>query len=219
MTFTKNLLNKTESLWKNYLAHPFLVELCNGSLPKEKFKYYLIQDYLYLKEYAKVFCMGVIKSTSIKDMRFFYNAVNGTMNDETAIHIEYMRKLGVEPLDAEKKDYDLTTISYTSYMQSICLTGSLKEIAVATLSCTLSYSYICKQLEKMYKDKLVDNYYSSWIYMYTDDSFTKFSDDWVKYIDNICSDITKEEKEKLEDIFIKCSIYEMQFWDMAYKER
>ncbi|WP_297137443.1 hypothetical protein [Terrisporobacter sp.] len=26
------------------------------------------------------------------------------------------------------------------------------------------------------------------------------------------------EREKLKEIFIKASIYEMQFWDMAYEE-
>lgn len=219
MGFTKELIDKAEYIWKEYLNHPFLIELSKGTLPKEKFKYYLIQDYLYLKEYSKVFCMGVIKSNDMKEMKFFYNSVKGTMEDETAVHIEYMKDLKIEPEEAEKYPYDLTTSSYTSYMKAISLTEGIKDIAVTTLSCTLSYGYIGKSLKKIYNNELEDNYYKKWIDMYDGKEFTIFCEKWTKYIDMICENISEEEKLRLEEIFIKCSIYEMEFWNMAYKER
>lgn len=46
-------------------------ELGEGTLDKNKFKRYLIQDYLYLKEYAKIYAMAVVKSQSIKEMKFW----------------------------------------------------------------------------------------------------------------------------------------------------
>ncbi len=70
------------------------------------------------------------------------------MEDETAVHIEYLKEFGISELDAEKREYKSTTISYTSYMQAIALTGDLDEIAIATLPCTWSYSYIGKYISK-----------------------------------------------------------------------
>lgn len=218
MEFTDYLLKQSKEIWDAYINHPFIVEIGKGTLPKEKFKNYLIQDYLYLKEYAKVFCMGVVKSTTMEDMKFFYNSTKGTMEDETAVHIEYMKRLGVSPSEAEECEYELITNSYTSYMQAISLTGNLKEIAVATMPCTWSYNYIGHHLKDNYKQNLDNNYYKEWILMYSEKSFDKFTKDWIEYIDNLCQDVSDEEKEKLTKIFIKASLYELEFWNMAYQE-
>ena len=39
----------------------------------------------------------------------------------------------------------------------------------------------------------------------------------IDYIDDICNDISEVKKERLKDIFIKSSLYEMEFWNMANK--
>ena len=49
MKFTDYLFKETKEIFDEYLKHPFLKELGQGILDKEKFKDYLIQDYLYLK--------------------------------------------------------------------------------------------------------------------------------------------------------------------------
>ena len=65
MKFTDYLFEESKEIFDAYLEHPFLKELGEGTLDKNKFREYLIQDYLYLKDYAKVFCQGVIKSNSM----------------------------------------------------------------------------------------------------------------------------------------------------------
>lgn len=41
-----------KSAWKEHTEHAFVAGLGDGTLPVESFKYYLIQDYLYLvREY------------------------------------------------------------------------------------------------------------------------------------------------------------------------
>lgn len=59
---TDKMLEATKELWKFYNEHPFVQGIQDGSLAKDKFKYYIMQDYLYLKEYAKVFAIGVAKA-------------------------------------------------------------------------------------------------------------------------------------------------------------
>jgi thiaminase/transcriptional activator TenA len=217
MKFTDYLFEASKDIWQGYLKHPFIAEIGEGTLPKDKFKDYLVQDYLYLKEFAKVFSMGVVKAETMDEMRFFYNAIKGTMENETAIHLQYMEKLGVPVKNAENLEYHLVTNSYTSYMQAISLTGSLNEIAMCTLPCTWSYYYIGKHLKEQYNDKLENNYYKEWIEMYCDEEFYKFTIEWIEYVDIACENISEKEKNKLTEIFVKASLYEMEFWHMAYK--
>jgi hypothetical protein len=66
--------NDMIDLWEKYNTHPFVQGLADGTLPKEKFKFFMIQDHLYLMQYAKVFAMGVLKSQREEDMRLFARA-------------------------------------------------------------------------------------------------------------------------------------------------
>ncbi|MPQ44775.1 thiaminase II [Clostridium tarantellae] len=217
MKFTEYLFEEVKDIWNDYLNHKFICELGQGILDEEKFKYYLIQDYLYLKEYAKVFCIGAVKAKTMKEMKFYYSSIKGTMEDETAVHINYLRNFGVNIDELEKYKFNVITKNYTSYMQSIALTGNLKEIAVAIMPCTWSYNYIGKYLINKYKDKIEKNFYKDWIEEYASKEFEEFTERWINYIDELCENINEEEKERLLDIFIRCSVYEMDFWNMAYK--
>lgn len=49
MKTTDKMLEATKELWKSYNEHPFVKGIQDGSLAKDKFKYYIMQDYLYLK--------------------------------------------------------------------------------------------------------------------------------------------------------------------------
>lgn len=216
MKISEYLLKEVEHIWDKYVDHPFVKQIGDGSLPKEKFEKYLIQDYLYLKEYSKVFCMGVIKAKTMDEMRFFYKSIKGTMEDETAVHIEYLKKFGIKETEIESMDMNLVTTSYISYMQALALTGDLEDIVATTLPCTWSYNYIGKYLKDEYSDCLEGNYYKEWIDTYASEGYCQFTQEWIEYIDLLCADITEEKKESIKEIFIKSSLYELEFWNMAY---
>jgi len=62
MKTTQRLLAATKDIWAAYSEHPFVLGLQDGTLNREKFRYYIIQDYLYLEVYAKVFALGIAKA-------------------------------------------------------------------------------------------------------------------------------------------------------------
>ena len=45
-------------IWAKCLQHPFVQGLGDGTLEVEKFKFFMLQDYLYLFNYAKVFALA-----------------------------------------------------------------------------------------------------------------------------------------------------------------
>ena len=71
MRFTEKLLKEAMPIWEKYLDHPFIKEIGEGTLDKNKFREYLVQDYLYLKEYAKVFC-AIIQQRELWRMKQRY---------------------------------------------------------------------------------------------------------------------------------------------------
>ena len=55
MATTERLLACARDIWEGYHAHPFVRGIADGSLDEDKFRFYMIQDYIYLIDYAKVF--------------------------------------------------------------------------------------------------------------------------------------------------------------------
>lgn len=212
MKFTDKLYDSVKDIWDEYLIHPFIVGMKEGTLDKELFRDYLVQDYLYLKEYAKLFCMGIVKSKDMDEMRFLYKSISGTM-EEGASHIKYMEGLGISEKEAENTIAKNENINYTNYMLNIALQGDVKEIAIATLACTWSYGFIGEDLLK--NSNLKGNFYKEWIELYGDGSYNEFTYEWLEYINTICKNISKEEEKRYIEIFRKCSLYELDFWNMA----
>lgn len=213
--FSKELYESAKDIWDSYYTHPFVKGIGDGSLDKEKFKFYIIQDYIYLLDYAKLFALGVIKSKNEADMKKFANLTDGILNSEMGIHRIYMKKLGItkESIALEKPTLDNT--SYTSYMLSVSHCGDIKEIAVAALSCMWSYEMIGKKLKKIYGCD--HEFYGEWIECYSSDRYEELTNWNIELVEKYCKNLSEEEKEHLKTIFINCSIYEYKFWDMPYK--
>ena len=51
--FTNELWRSITSIYDDILAHPFLRGLTDGTLTEERFRFYVLQDVLYLRDYAR----------------------------------------------------------------------------------------------------------------------------------------------------------------------
>lgn len=213
--FSKELYKSAKEIWDSYYTHPFVRGIGEGSLEKDKFKFYIIQDYIYLLDYAKLFALGVIKSKNESDMKKFAALTDGILNSEMGIHRVYMKKLGITELDIASEKPTLDNTSYTSYMLSVAHCGDIKELAVAALSCMWSYEMIGLKLKELYGSS--DEFYGEWIECYSSSRYKELTNWNIELVEKYCQNISAEEKEHLKTIFINCSIYEYKFWDMSYK--
>ncbi len=73
-------------------------------------------------------------------------------------------------------------------------------------------------MKEKYKENLKDNFYGKWIESYSSEDYALCAKKNIDFANKICAGVDENKKEKLKEIFIKASIYEMKFWDMAYKE-
>lgn len=216
MLLTEKLYQSTEEIWKNYLTHPFIKGIEDGSLEKEKFRFYMVQDYLYLLEYAKVFAFGVIKSKDENLMRNFAGFVHGTLDGEMNIHKEYMKRLGITSEEIKNAETSLANQSYTSYMLDVANTGDPLDILVTVLSCQWSYQVIGQHVAKT-KGTLEHPLYGEWVAGYSCKEYEEMTQEIIDYINILGKNISEEKTEYLKTVFVNCSRYEYEFWEMADK--
>ena len=82
--------------WKLYTEHTFVKKLSNNKLLEKKFLNYLIQDYLFLIQFSKAWCLAIIKSDNLEEMKTCANTVNGLINFEMDLHLKLFKKYGIK---------------------------------------------------------------------------------------------------------------------------
>lgn len=219
MTTTQRLLAATEDIWAEYHTHPFVRGIADGTLDEEKFRYYMVQDYLYLIDYAKVFAIGVAKARDPETMRLFAGYVHQILDGEMDIHKGYMQRLGIALEDAERAPVALDNLSYTSYMLRVAYDEGPAEIAAAILSCALSYEYIAKEIVAKDPAAADHPFYGEWVRGYADPGYAASNQVLVDLTERLTKDYSEAQLEHLTEIFIACSRYEGAFWDMAWEMR
>ncbi len=217
MQVSQYLYKSTQSIWGNCISHPFVQGIGHGTLERDKFRFYIIQDYLFLLEYAKVFALGVIKASDEMVMREFSNAIQDILNNEMSIHNHYIKELQITLKELKNAHPTLTNKSYTSYMLAEGFKGSIKEVTVAVLACAWSYLVIAQNLSQI-PNALEHAFYGHWIKGYSSKEFQACVTWNINLLDSLTLASSKQEIEKLKDIFTTTSEYEYLFWDMAYQK-
>ena len=215
MKVSERLLQKALPIWESYYEHPFVSGIAHGTLEKDKFQFYMIQDHKYLMQYAKVFAIGVLKSQSEKDMRLFSDFIASTLNTENAVHQFYLKELGISQEMIDATPMCLNNDSYTNYMIAVAMKEGMAELAVAVLSCFWSYKLIGDHMLTV-PGSLEHPFYGRWASTYVSDTFRNGNQMMIDIVDRLTEGYTEEQIQNLEHILINCSKYEYQFWDMAW---
>ncbi len=216
MKTTQRLLAATKDIWAEYDRHPFVRGLGDGTLDRDKFRYYIIQDFLYLEEYAKVFAIGIAKAKSPETLRIFSNYVTLLTQGEMDIHRGYMGKFAVSREELEATPRALDNLSYTSYMLRVAYEEGEAEILAAILSCAYSYEVITKNMVKQDPKALEHPFYGDWVRGYTDPQYSASNAVLMETLDSLTCHYTEEKLRHLTDIFVACSRYELAFWELAW---
>ena len=216
MKFSERLYEKLQPIWRQNHNHPFVQGMGDGTLEKEKFRFYMIQDYLYLIDYAKLFAIGAMKATDLQTMGKFAALLDSTLNEEMSLHREDAKKFEISEKELEKAQPSPTTLAYTHYMLHVGQSGTLAELVAALLPCMWSYWEIGKELSE--KPGANNEFYREWIEMYSSEEFGELATWCINLFDALTEDKSEAELEKLEEIFLNTTRFEYMFWDMAYSE-
>lgn len=216
MTVTQRLYEAAKPVWQACHDHPFVKGIGDGSLDREKFQHFLLQDYLYLFDYAKVFAWGVVKAGEPELMRFFSANVDAILGGEMKTHRAYMAKLGITEEQVFRVKPALSNLSYTHYMLAAAAAGGPAEIVASILACSWSYAEIGARLAAV--PGAADHpFYGEWVQSYAGEEYQRTNEALVERMDALARGRTEEEYRRLEEIFVTCSRYELGFWEMAWR--
>lgn len=202
-------------VWEACLRHPFVTGIGDGTLDMEKFRYFMLQDYLYLFDYARVFALGVVKARDPELMRVFAANVDAILGGEMKIHRAYMKRLDITEEQVFSIKPALANLSYTNYMLSVAQTGGPMEIVASILACSWSYAEIGQALAAI-PGAAEHPFYGEWIRGYASEEYAATNQALIELMDLLAADAGEDQLAYLTDVFVNCSRYELGFWDMAW---
>ena len=207
--------------WQAYTDHDFVGGIATGTLPQASFRHYLIQDYLFLKHFTRAYALAVYKSESLDDMREAAGAVDGLLNTEIGLHLEYCTGWGLTENDMLATPEDLANINYTRYVLDTGMAGDLLDLLVALAPCSCGYGEIGARLLADPATVLEGNPYRDWIELYGGEEFQEVSRASVRFIDRVTNRRLGEDPERsprwrdLCETFATSTRLEAGFWQMG----
>jgi thiaminase/transcriptional activator TenA len=205
------------AVWDGLHAHPFIRELAAGSLPIEKFRFYVEQNLQYLPEYARTMAVGVSKADDLETMGVFADdLVNVLENEipENRILLQRTMELGAADLGGAD-GMAPANVGYTGFLVSTALEGGPAEIMAAIVPCTWSYGDIASALMR---EGVVHEHpvYSEWIRFFGQPEYGEVVARMRDDFERIAGEADASTVERLATIFRTSVRLERAFWDMAY---
>ena len=214
-TFSANLRSRSDRIWRAIEEHAFLRELHSGTLPMNRFTYFILQDYVYLLDFAQVLCQGGAKSPDLKTLELFARHALGAVEVERSFHASFGKTLGLtgKQLDAVPKGP--VTQAYIGHLQAVARSGSLGELVAAVLPCYWIYGEAGRRLHKGRPRK--PKVYREWIETYAGEAFWQPVREQIHLMDRLGAVASGAEKKAMVANFILSSRYEFMFWEQAYR--
>lgn len=213
MKFTEELRAEVVSIWNASFEHPFILELANGTLAIEKFRYYLLQDSYYLFHFAELQEICASKAKDVETKLRFLDHAESTRKAELGLHQTFFEMLEIRAADKVSFQPAPTAYNYTSHMYRVAQDGDLAEVLSVILPCYWLYLEIGERLKDANPNHPI---YDKWISTYGSEWFKASVIEQINRLDQLAEQASHESKSRMKDHFIISSQFEYQFWEMAY---
>ena len=219
MTFVEECVRDSLPIWQECLETPFLRGLADGTLDENCFLGYIVEDSLYLREYAKVFAWGILHARSMSEVRAYYSLLSYVNESEDATRLKILEQYGLTdeavqalPLRPENQTYVDTMIDAARQGEGAA------ECLMACLPCMLSYIWIFEKLVEAHPGA-VDTKYGALVREYVSKEYGDVCRQWAVFANGICEGLDEARKARCREVFRACSQHEYNFWRMCEKPR
>ncbi len=214
MGFTAELWKSIEAIYAAILLHPFLRGLRDGSLARESFQFYAIQDALYLREFARALSIAAARSPEDEWIIMFNEHAAGALKVERALHESFFHEWGLSQQEVAATPLAPTNLAYTSYLLTVAHASPFHETIAALLPCYWIYWEVGKELERAGSP---DPLYARWIGTYASTEFGSLVRAVRDATDATAARLQPVERDAMRRHFIVTSRYEWMFWEMGYR--
>jgi len=217
VSFYERLKDAAAAEWRAYVEHPFTAAMADASLPQAAFRHYLVQDYLFLIEFARAYALAVYKAPQLSDMRDAAAGLAAILDVEMNLHVKLCAGWGLAPADLERAIPAAETLAYTRYVLDTGMRGDLLALKVALAPCVIGYAEIGTRLAAAARGGAA-NPYRVWIDEYAGAAYQEVAAKARADLDRLAARyVTPAREGELVAVFKEATRLEADFWEMGWR--
>lgn len=180
----------------------FVRGLAAGTLDRDTFTWYLGQDLLYLRAYARVLARAAALAPSVAEQRFWAAASVSCLAEEAALHESHVDPDGLDPA--------ASTLAYTDHLHAASTAGSYAVLVAAILPCFVLYTDIGARWRGTFDP---DHAYADWLTAYGDEAFAASSAEAATIADAAARSASPSTRAAMSKAYDRSMARELQFFE------
>lgn len=213
MNWSDQAWQSATPVYDRILQMPFLDELGKGTLPLEKFRFYIQQDSCYLEHFGRTLATIGAKAINLEDALSFIQFAANAIIVEKALHASYFRQFNID----DERKIEPACHHYIHFLKSTAAFEPVEVAMAAVLPCFWVYKKVGDHIYTNQSGS--QNPYKEWIETYAGEEFNKVVGSAIAICDNAASQVSNSIRDTMTHAFITACRLEYDFWDAAYNLR
>ena len=213
--YSERIWQQAAPLRRAIMDLPFNRELTSGTLARDTFQFYMLQDSLYLEGYSRALSLASAKAPETDIMLEFSSAAQEALVVERALHEGFFQAFGLSAGEVAAAEPSPTCLAYVNFLLSTAHNASYEEAVAAILPCFWVYWEVGVHIHERANK---DNPYMAWIDTYSGDEFADGVKRAIDIMDRIAEEASDHRQLTMNSAFIRSTQYEWMFWDSAYRQ-
>jgi thiaminase/transcriptional activator TenA len=214
MAFCEEIWRQALPLRRAILDLPFNRELAAGTLSRETFQFYMLQDSLYLEGYSRTLSLLSARSPATDMMLEFAQASQVALVVERSLHEGVFRAYGLRQSEVDAAGPSPTCLAYVNFLIATAHQASVEEAVAAVLPCFWIYEEVGNTVHDRAHP---DNPYRAWIDTYASEEFAAAVRRVIDIADRLALHASPQRVAAMGQAFMRSVQYEWMFWDSAYR--
>lgn len=225
--FTDWLRDRAEPEWTRAVEHPFTRELGAGTLPKEAFAEYLIQDYAFIDALVGAFGFAVGQAPDMAAKRPLVVFLETVTDEENDYFARSFDALGVAESRRADPELTETTAAFIDLLGRAPHEGGYEETLAVLVAAEWLYEQWARAVVEKYADPGAESdrpsvgadlpfYYAEWIDLHAVPAFVGFVD-WLRgQLDDHGPELSDRRQARIDRLFQRTVALEASFFETAY---
>ncbi|MEN3950900.1 thiaminase II [Iodidimonas sp. SYSU 1G8] len=214
MSFCEDVWRRVAPLRAAIAEMPFNKALSDGSLPRETFQFYMLQDSLYLEGYSRTLSLLSAKAPETPMMLEFAQAAQVALVVERSLHEGVFRANGLDDAAVKAAEPSPTCLNYVNFLVATAHQASIEEAVAAVLPCFWVYEEVGNAIHAR---AAADNPYRAWIDTYASEDFAAAVRRVIAIADALAAEASPSRVDRMAAAFVRSVQFEWMFWDSAWR--
>lgn len=213
-SFSAELWQANLPLYQQTLALPFNQALADGTLSRERFRQYIIQDAHYLLAYGRALAAAAAKADHADGVVQFAEAARTAVVVERSLHDGFMRDYGISAADFAATPLSPACHHYTQFLVATAWSAPYPVVLAALLPCYKIYAEVGLAIHASARRP---NPYEAWIETYSSAEFLDAVQAVCDTLDRVASGADAATRQQMHAAYTRGAQLEWMFWDSAWR--